>query len=289
MASSERIFTLLDTPVAVMAPATPARLAAVRGPVAFEDVSFAYQDEEWVLRDVDFAVEPGQRVALVGATGAGKTTVISLLARFYDVHRGPGDAGRRGRARPGPRRAPLVAGARAAGRAPVHRHHRLQHPARLDHPATSACEAAARAVHAHRFIEALPGGYDAEVTGAGRHAVGGTEAAALVRARAGPRSARADPGRGHLLGRHRDRGAHPGRAQGPAEGPHRDRDRAPAVHHPVGGRDPGDAQGPHPRARAPRGAARRSAGCTGRSTSSSTRTRSWPAPAARPRDLPAPA
>ncbi len=88
MASSERIFTLLDTPLAVVAPPAPVRLASVRGGVSFEGVSFAYNDEDWVLREVDFAVEPGRRVALVGATGAGKTSIISLLARFYDVQQG---------------------------------------------------------------------------------------------------------------------------------------------------------------------------------------------------------
>jgi ATP-binding cassette, subfamily B, multidrug efflux pump len=94
MASAERIFTLLDTPLEVVAPAQPERLAEVQGRVGFEGVSFAYGEAkeggepDWVLRDISFAVEPGRKVALVGATGAGKTSVISLLARFYDVQRG---------------------------------------------------------------------------------------------------------------------------------------------------------------------------------------------------------
>jgi ATP-binding cassette, subfamily B, multidrug efflux pump len=99
MASSERIFTLLDTPVAVAPPERPVhRPAAARGHIVFDHVWFAYgldaaaettpNDPNWVLRDVSFEVRPGQRVGIVGATGAGKTTVISLLLRFYDVQRG---------------------------------------------------------------------------------------------------------------------------------------------------------------------------------------------------------
>jgi ATP-binding cassette subfamily B protein len=90
MASSERIFGLLDTEVRIRNPnpgpiPDPTRL---RGRVEFEHVWFAYSGEAWVLRDVSFTVEPGQRVGIVGATGAGKTTVISLLLRFYEVTRG---------------------------------------------------------------------------------------------------------------------------------------------------------------------------------------------------------
>jgi len=87
MAASERIFTLLDTPVAIASPAAPQARPA-RGRVEFEHVWFAYQGEDYVLRDVSFVVEPGQRVGIVGATGAGKTTIINLLMRFYDVSRG---------------------------------------------------------------------------------------------------------------------------------------------------------------------------------------------------------
>jgi len=89
MASSERIFHLLDTPVTIASPAAPTRRpGGARGHIRFEHVWFAYKDEDWVLRDVSFEVAPGQRVGIVGATGAGKTTIISLLLRFYDVQRG---------------------------------------------------------------------------------------------------------------------------------------------------------------------------------------------------------
>src|SRR4029078_4953367 len=89
MASSERIFTLLDTPVAVMNAAEPVKVAgALAGHIVVDDVWFAYNGEEWVLKAVSFEVRPGQRVGLVGATGSGKTTIISLLLRFYDVQKG---------------------------------------------------------------------------------------------------------------------------------------------------------------------------------------------------------
>ncbi len=94
MASSERIFKLLDEPVTITSPAEPVKLEHPRGEIEFRNVWFAYRggdnpgDEDWVLRDVSFRVTSGQTVALVGHTGAGKTTIIQLLLRFYDIQRG---------------------------------------------------------------------------------------------------------------------------------------------------------------------------------------------------------
>ena len=94
MAASERIFKLLDEPVTIVSPAQPRELTAPRGEIEFRNVWFAYngganpKEEDWVLRDVSFRVEPGQTLAIVGHTGAGKTTIIQLLLRFYDIQRG---------------------------------------------------------------------------------------------------------------------------------------------------------------------------------------------------------
>jgi ATP-binding cassette subfamily B protein len=88
MASSERIFRLLDRPAEVVSPAAGHAPEAVRGEIRFEDATFSYLPGEPVLHGVSFAVEPGQTVAVVGHTGAGKSTLANLLLRFYDVDSG---------------------------------------------------------------------------------------------------------------------------------------------------------------------------------------------------------
>jgi ATP-binding cassette, subfamily B, multidrug efflux pump len=94
MAASERIFKLLDEPITIETNANAEKLVSPRGEIEFRNVWFSYKnvpepaDEDWVLRDVSFRVSPGQTFAIVGHTGAGKTTLISLLLRFYDIQRG---------------------------------------------------------------------------------------------------------------------------------------------------------------------------------------------------------
>jgi ATP-binding cassette subfamily B multidrug efflux pump len=89
MASSERIFKLLDEPAEIVSPPDGRRRDPAHAPhIRFDHVWFAYAGEDYVLRDVTFDVAPGERVGIVGATGAGKTTIINLLMRFYDVSRG---------------------------------------------------------------------------------------------------------------------------------------------------------------------------------------------------------
>ncbi|MBT5327074.1 MAG: ABC transporter ATP-binding protein [Gemmatimonadetes bacterium] len=86
MASSERIFELLDTEPEPKGGGFSAE--RVRGEIEFREVFFAYEDENWVLQDVSFQAAPGQAIALVGATGAGKSTIINLIGRFYEIQRG---------------------------------------------------------------------------------------------------------------------------------------------------------------------------------------------------------
>ena len=86
--ASHRIFRTLDLPIAILNPAKPIKTERARGRIEFENVWFAYKDQNWVLKDVSFTVEPGQSIALVGHTGSGKTTITNLLMRFYDIQRG---------------------------------------------------------------------------------------------------------------------------------------------------------------------------------------------------------
>lgn len=173
MASSERIFALLDEPVAVASPDRPAPLPTpARGHIVFERVWFTYHPPapgtpddavDWVLRDVSFEVRPGQRLGIVGATGSGKTTIINLLLRFYDVQKGRITidgldvrdldlADVRGLFSLVLQDVHLFAGTVAdnirLGRAAID---------------DAQVRRAAEAVHADRFIAQIPGGYDAPV------------------------------------------------------------------------------------------------------------------------------
>ena len=86
--ASHRIFKTLDLPIAILPPVKPLKAERARGRIEFQNVWFAYNGEDWVLKDVSFTVEPGQSIALVGHTGSGKTTITNLLMRFYDIQRG---------------------------------------------------------------------------------------------------------------------------------------------------------------------------------------------------------
>ena len=182
MASTERIFQLFDTVPAIQdqqaepeekqtTPIVAARSA--RGEVVFDHVWFAYQNEDWILKDVSFRVAPGEKVALVGSTGAGKTSIIKVLTRLYEVNRGAirldGVDLRELPQRELRQRVAMVlqdvflfsgtiASNIALGRDDVT-------PAQI--------ERAARAVEAHRFIEKLPQGYDTVLRERGSDLSGG--------------------------------------------------------------------------------------------------------------------
>jgi ATP-binding cassette subfamily B protein len=88
MAAAERIVKLLDEPVKIKSPEKIVKTGRAQGRIEFRNVWFAYKNEDWILQDVSFTVEPGEKVAFVGHTGAGKTTITNLLLRFYDIQRG---------------------------------------------------------------------------------------------------------------------------------------------------------------------------------------------------------
>ncbi len=88
MASSERIFKLLDNNTFIPEAANPVKLPKIKGKIEFRNVCFAYSQENYVLKNINFLIIPGETVAIVGATGAGKTSIINILTRFYDINRG---------------------------------------------------------------------------------------------------------------------------------------------------------------------------------------------------------
>jgi ATP-binding cassette subfamily B protein len=88
MASSERIFNLLDTPDEIPDPPQPIVVSQVKGEIDFQDVSFSYNGEGYALKGVTFHLNPGESAAIIGATGAGKTSLVNLIARFYDIQQG---------------------------------------------------------------------------------------------------------------------------------------------------------------------------------------------------------
>jgi ATP-binding cassette subfamily B protein len=169
MASSERVFRLLDDRTVIHDPEHPQPLGALQGDIEFKNVWFTYappvdgQEPEWVLRNVSFSIRAGESVAIVGHTGAGKTTITSLLSRFYDIQKGE----------------ILVDGVdiRHVSQADLRRHMAVVLQDVFLFSGNIAgniglgnetipedrIRAAARVVGAHRFIEAMPAQYHAEV------------------------------------------------------------------------------------------------------------------------------
>ena len=162
-ASSERIFKLLDTQPSIVSPEAGYRTATLKSGVSFQNVWFAYNEDEWVLKGIELDIPLGKRYALVGHTGSGKSTLVKLIGRFYDVQQG----------------AVTVDGVdvRQWDLADLRRHMAIVlqdvflfsgtildniRLGRTDIPEDRVIEAARR-VNAHTFIEQLPGGYRAEI------------------------------------------------------------------------------------------------------------------------------
>jgi ATP-binding cassette, subfamily B, multidrug efflux pump len=190
LAACERIFTLLEEPQEVPDPAAPVALPAAAAPIEFDGVTFAYAEGNPVLREVSFRIEPGETVAVVGATGSGKTTLISLLMRFYDIRQGRIALGgadvRAVRQQELRRRFGTVRQDPFVFSATVAENIGLMDP---DLP-REAIEAAARHVNADGFIRKLPEGYDTRLNerGAGLSA-GQKQLLALARVMAQNREA----------------------------------------------------------------------------------------------------
>ena len=133
--------------------------AAVAGRVTFEHVSFGYSPGTPVVKDLSFTVEPGQTVAIVGHTGAGKTTVVSLLMRFYELDSGRITGGLDRHLHHPAGRAPVHLRHRPAGRLAVHRQHQGEHRVRPARGRRRRHRPAARASHVDHFVRSLPSGY----------------------------------------------------------------------------------------------------------------------------------
>lgn len=88
MASSERVFKLMDDDTFIYDPPKPVKINGLNGKIEFKNVYFAYNEDDYVLKNVSFSINPGETIAIVGATGAGKTSIINIFTRFYDINKG---------------------------------------------------------------------------------------------------------------------------------------------------------------------------------------------------------
>ena len=88
MASSERVFKLLDDETLIAEPKELHTISDMKGAIEFKNVSFAYNNDDYVLKNITFSVKPGETVAFVGATGAGKSSITNLITRFYEFQKG---------------------------------------------------------------------------------------------------------------------------------------------------------------------------------------------------------
>ena len=164
VASAEKIFTLLDVKPLIHDPEKPVVPDAIKGRIEFRHVWFAYDNENYILRDVSFVIEPGQKVAFVGATGAGKSSILNLIGRYYDIQKGEiliDGINIRNLTRDQIRQAiGQVQQDVFIFTGDVKSNIRLREEGITD----EAIREASRQVNADRFIDKLPGGYDERVT-----------------------------------------------------------------------------------------------------------------------------
>ena len=205
MASAERIFKLLDTEAGILPPSASRlrRPQPSRHRIRWRVVRL--HGEDWVLRDVSFTIEPGETIAVVGHTGAGKTTLISLLLRFYDVQKGSIRVGGTDIRQLDPAGTAPAIRRGAAGSVPVHRHAGGQHPAgHGEHPAGGG--GGSRRTGEPAGLHPQPArGVRAAHPRARQRALHRPEAADQLRPRAGAQSALPDSGRGHFQRGYRNR------------------------------------------------------------------------------------
>jgi ATP-binding cassette subfamily B protein len=227
--AAERIFSIMDMPSDVADHDKAAELGEVRGHIEFRDVSFKYADGERILKNINLSVRPGEMIGLVGETCSGKSTLVSLVCRFYEPEKGRvtlDDTDLRDIRTKSLRSnigmvlqdAFLFAGT-------------ISENIAYGRPDATDVEIirAAKAANAHDFIMNLPDGYDSRVGERGVGLSGG-----------GPRHPH--PGRGHLRRGHRHRGLHPGGDGPPRPRTHHHRHRAPPLH-PAQRRPAGRPQG----------------------------------------------
>ena len=256
IASAERVFELLDAPEQVPDPDPPVEIGQPRGRVEFEHVWFSYDPDVPLITDLSLVAEPGRTVAIVGPTGAGKTTLVNLIMRFYDLDRG----------RITLDGVDIAAMSRRDLRSDIGMVLQdtwlfggtIRDNIAYGDPTASEEQilAAARAAYVDRFVHSLPQRVRHGRRRRGRQPQRGREAAAHDRPRLPRRPGHPHPRRGHQLGRHPHRGPHPGGHGRAALVADELRDRPSAVDHPRRGHHPRHGRRPDRRA----GLAHRAAG-----------------------------